>query len=82
MDRKALPGIRVLLPDRAAKQQFWLHLAALALLVAATLAPQLLARMAAAAFGLSSLQLWVNIVRAWLAHRRATAQGSSVLVTP
>jgi hypothetical protein len=54
----------------------------LALLVAATLAPQLLARMAAAAFGLSSLQLWVNIVRAWLAHRRATAPKSSAFVKP
>lgn len=82
MERKTLPGIRALLPDRGAKQQFWLHLAALALLVAATLAPQLLARVAAAAFGLSSLQLWLNLMRAWLAHRRATAQGSSVLVTP
>lgn len=82
MDRKTMPGIRALLPDRAAKQQFWLHLAALALLVAATLAPQLLARVAAAAFGLSSLQLWLNLVRAWLAHRRVTAQRSSALVTP
>lgn len=82
MVRKTLPGIRALLPDRAAKQQFWLHLAALALLVAATLAPQLLARVAAVAFGLSSLQLWLNLMRAWLAHLRATAQGSSALVTP
>jgi len=80
MDRKTLPGIKALLPDRAAEQQFWLHLAALALLVAAPLAPQLLARPAAAAFGLSSLRLWLNLMRAWLAHRRAAALVNSALV--
>lgn len=71
MDRRKLPNMKDLLPDRAAKQQFWLHLAALALLVAAPLAPQLLTRAAAAAFGLSSLRLWLNVMQACLAHRRA-----------
>jgi hypothetical protein len=82
LDRKAVPNIKKLLPDGAARQQFWLHCAALSLLMAAALAPQALARPAAAAFCFSTLRLWQNLLQAGFAYRRAVASpGSSVVIT-
>jgi hypothetical protein len=73
LDRKSVPSIRELILDRAAKQQFWLHLAALVLLAGATIAPVELARPAAALFGLSCMRLWWNLARACLVHRGAAS---------
>lgn len=72
LDRKAMPSIRELTPDRAAKQQFWLHLVALVFLIAAVIYPDALARPAGAVFGLSSLKLWWNLLQAYVTYRKAT----------
>jgi hypothetical protein len=73
LDRKSVPNIRELVQDRAAKQQFWLHLTALVFLVGATMAPAELSRAAAALFGLSCVKLWWNLVQACLIYRRAAS---------
>lgn len=80
LDRKSVPNIKALLPDHAARQQFLLHVCALALLLGAALAPHWLARPAALAFGISSLRLWLNLVHAALIYRRAAALPKSALV--
>lgn len=74
LDRKAVPSLRELLPDRAAKQQFWLHLAGLVLLVFAVVSPDELARPAGVMFGLSCLRLWWNLIFAGLVFRRAAGK--------
>ncbi len=58
------PNVRQIITDRAAERQFYVHLLALALLGAAPLWPDLLARAAAAMFGISSCWLWWNLVQA------------------
>jgi hypothetical protein len=70
LDRKAVPSLRELLPDRAAKQQFWMHMAGLVLLVFAVALPAELARPAAVMFGVSCLRLWWNLIFACLVFRR------------
>ncbi|WP_187363151.1 permease [Massilia aquatica] len=55
------PAIKTLIRDEVAQRQFWLHAAALALLLAACWWPALLARPAAVAMGLSSGWLLVNL---------------------
>jgi hypothetical protein len=72
-NRKAVPNIRVLLPDQAGRAQFWAHLAALCLLTGAALLPAVLARPAAISFGLSSAWLGINLLRAALLYRRTAA---------
>jgi hypothetical protein len=77
LDRKAVPSLRELLPDRAAKQQFWLHVASLVLLLFAVALPNELARPAAAMFGMSCLRLWWNMVFACLVFRRVVGMSST-----
>ncbi|WP_187367210.1 permease [Massilia mucilaginosa] len=55
------PAIKTLITDQVAQRQFWLHAAALALLLAACWWPALLARPAAVAMGLSAAFLLVNL---------------------
>jgi hypothetical protein len=76
LDRKSVPSIRLLSDDARARQQFWLHLASLLLLVGAAMVPEFLARAAALMFGMSCLRLWWNLMKACLAYRRA-ATGTS-----
>lgn len=64
----AVPPIRLILPDALARRQFWWHVAALAALVGAVLAPHWLARPAGALLGISSLLLGMDL---WRAARRA-----------
>ncbi|KRB67850.1 hypothetical protein [Noviherbaspirillum sp. Root189] len=71
LDRKAVPSVRDLSPDRAAKQQFWLHLLGLIFLLGAVVAPETLARPAAVIFGVSGLRLCGNLLQACLVYRKA-----------
>jgi uncharacterized membrane protein len=80
LDRKAAPNIKTLLPDAAAARQFWLHLAALALLLAAVLAPHAFTRPAAALFAVSTLLLWWNLLHAARLYRQACRSVRSPLV--
>jgi hypothetical protein len=64
-----VPPIREILPDNIAKRQFWLHLLALSLLLAATVWPSVLSRVAALALGGSSLWLWFNLWQATRVYR-------------
>lgn len=64
-----VPPVRQILPDHAAQKQFWLHLFALLLLVAACFLPQALSRLAALAMCLSSLWLWRNLWQATRVYR-------------
>ncbi|NHZ81739.1 permease [Massilia sp. CCM 8695] len=69
-DGQRVPPIKALVADRQAQRQFWLHAAALALLVAACWWPDLLARPAAGAMCLSAAWLLLNLA---LGVRRARA---------
>jgi hypothetical protein len=80
LDRKSVPNIKALLPERASEQQFWLHLAALALLLGTALAPHALARPAAVVFGFSSVRLCLNLMQAGVVYRRAIARAVCVSV--
>lgn len=64
-----VPPVRQILPDHAAQKQFWLHLCALLLLIAACFLPQALSRPAALILCLSSLWLWRNLWQATRVYR-------------
>lgn len=72
-ERRAVPKVKNVIPARAQKQ-FWAHLAALLLLVAATLWPPIFTRAAALALGLSSCWLWINLLIAAHLYRRVKRQ--------
>ena len=58
------PKVKDMIPERAASMQFWAHLAALALLLAASLRPMLFARASGLAAGVSAAWLGLNILGA------------------
>jgi len=61
-----VPNMKELLPDRASKLQFVVHLIALALIVLAIFFPAWFTHAAGGMFGLSCLLLWLNLARvAW-----------------
>ncbi len=62
--RGAVPPIRLILPDAAARRQFWLHACALMLLAGAVLWPNWLARPGAAMLALASVHLALDLARA------------------
>ena len=64
------PNVRQVIAPGATRGQFASHALALLLLLAATIWPAQLARLAAAAFLLSSGWLWVNLLSAFLLYRR------------
>lgn len=68
--KAALPGAQHWIEDRRAKQQFWMHAAATALLGGAVLAPGLLARPAGMALCLASAKLAYDLAGAALRCRR------------
>ncbi|HTH75111.1 MAG TPA: hypothetical protein VL635_11960 [Trinickia sp.] len=77
--RSALvPKVKAMLPDAAARAQFRAHLAALALLIAACVWRHALGRVAAVAFGVSSLWLALNMTRAIRLYRRVMRGSASV----
>ncbi len=60
--RVKLPNMKTALPDRIVRKQLLAHLIMLGLLFAATLWPQVFARLAGAALFISSMMLWWNLV--------------------
>ena len=76
------PNVRQILPDAPAERQFRVHLAALLLLVAATLLPRWFAHVAALAFAVSSTWLWWNLASAARLYRSMTADASALRAVP
>jgi hypothetical protein len=66
---KKAPNVKQIVPDRVAERQFYAHLAALVLLVAAAVWPNQFARPAAAAFIVSSCWLSLNLLNAARIYR-------------
>lgn len=62
--RESVPTIRAMVPDGAARRQFWWHAAALAALLAAVFWPQWLARPGAALLVIASVLLALDLGRA------------------
>ena len=58
----ALPNVKAMLPDKAQRLQLRLHLAALALCVAAAVVPSVFAHPAALGFGAASMSLLWNMI--------------------
>jgi hypothetical protein len=61
---RIVPKVKDMIPDRTASRQFWVHLVALALLLAASLRPAAFTRIGALAAGISAAWLGVNVFRA------------------
>jgi len=74
---RQVPHVKQYLADRLQQRQLWLHLAALALMIAAVIRPAAFAQGAALAFGASALQLFVNLLAVAREYRRQLA-----LLTP
>jgi hypothetical protein len=71
------PNVRQIISDRMARNQFFVHLAALVLLVGATVWPDRIARPAAVALVASSMWLWLNLLNATRIYRnRLNAHGN------
>jgi hypothetical protein len=66
-----VPNMKQLLPDRAAHRQFWIHLAALLVLLASVLFGKWLVYPAGMLLSLSFLLLWINLVQVILRYRRS-----------
>jgi hypothetical protein len=71
---RRVPHVRQYLGAADQWRQFWLHLAALVLLLAAAAAPGVFAYPAALALAASSAQLLVNVVKMALAYRAAAQE--------
>src|SRR5690606_34430780 len=80
LERKAVPNVRQIVGERAAMQQFGLHLAGCALLAAAVAAPAALARPAALLLAVSACKLAFNLLGAARLYRRLYAGTGSSLV--
>jgi hypothetical protein len=72
------PKVKDMIPERAASRQFQAHLAALALLLAASLRPMAFARVGALAAGVSAAWLALNMLGAIQIYVRATRKASSI----
>ncbi|WP_442597391.1 hypothetical protein ACSBPU_09010 [Parapusillimonas sp. JC17] len=68
---REVPKVKQILPDDMAARQYWVHLAAVATLVAASLWPADFTRPAALLLAVSALWLAANMARALLFYRRA-----------
>ena len=77
--RGMVPNVKLILPDAGAKRQFYAHLVALVLLVAATIWPAALTQLAALAFGLSSCWLLHNMIGACRIYPRIRLASSQQL---
>jgi hypothetical protein len=69
-----VPNMKELLSDRAAKRQFWAHLAALGCSAGAVLAPDWLARPAGLLLGGSALLLGTNLFSVVAVYRRTNRE--------
>jgi hypothetical protein len=72
-----VPNVKKIVADNVARNQCIAHVIALLLLIVAVGWPQIFARLAGAAFAVSSLWLWVNLVQATRLYVQ-TAQVSSL----
>ncbi|OGB23557.1 MAG: hypothetical protein A3I66_11940 [Burkholderiales bacterium RIFCSPLOWO2_02_FULL_57_36] len=79
-ERRAVPNVKDILPDRIAVKQFWSHLAALLLTIGATIWPAMLTSAAAIALGISSGWLWLNLFGAMRIYARVKRMANSSLV--
>ena len=68
--RGMVPNVKLILPDAGAKRQFYAHLVALLLLLAATIWPAALTQVAALAFCISSCWLLHNMIAACRVYTR------------
>ncbi|MEO8408592.1 MAG: hypothetical protein ABI476_09205, partial [Oxalobacteraceae bacterium] len=68
--RGIVPNVKQVLPDNVTTRQFFSHLAALAILLAATLWPGILTHVGGLAFAVSSGWLLVNLIGATRLYRR------------
>jgi len=62
LSRRLIPNIRKLLPADRTHLQFWIHLAMLVLMVAATGQPNWFLLLAGTLFAVSNLLLWLNLM--------------------
>jgi hypothetical protein len=70
---RQVPHVKHYLGDDLQQRQLWLHLAALALMIAAVVRPALFAQAAALVFGASALQLFANLFAIAREYRRQLA---------
>ncbi|AOJ01422.1 hypothetical protein WS70_05905 [Burkholderia mayonis] len=75
----ALPKVKDMLPDRIARRQFFVHVVALLLLVAASVTPGAFARPAAVALGVSTGWLAVNMLGALRRYAQVRRRIASIL---
>ncbi len=79
-ERRMVPSVKDILPDSIAVKQFWCHLLALLLTVAATVWPAALTVPAAIALGVSSAWLGFNLLCATRVYLRISRITASSLV--
>lgn len=75
---RIVPKVKDMIAERAATRQFWAHLAALVLLLAASLWPAAFARIAALAAGFSAAWLGVNMAGAIRLYLRVKRKAASI----
>ncbi|MFI4939609.1 MAG: permease [Burkholderiales bacterium] len=74
-----VPNVRQIIADRMTRNQFFMHLAALVLLVGATVWPDRIARPAAVALVASSMWLWLNLANATRIYRNRLNSNGNLL---
>jgi hypothetical protein len=75
---RIVPKVKDMIPDRVASRQFWAHLAAFALLIAASVRPAAFARVGALAVGVSAAWLAANMFGAIRRYLRVKHMLSSI----
>jgi hypothetical protein len=75
LGRAKVPHMKLLLPDAPVRRQGRAYLAALLLLLAATVYPPLFIYPAALALGVTGAWLGVNLWRVWRIYRRVLREG-------
>lgn len=73
-----IPKMKTVLPDAHGRAQYWAHLCAVLLLLAASAWPAALVRPAALAFGVSNVWFGVNVMRALGVYRRVMRELASI----
>lgn len=78
---RLVPKVKDMISDRAASRQFWAHLAALALLLAASWWPAAFARIGALAAGISAAWLGVNVYGAIRLYLHVKQKAASMMAS-
>lgn len=74
---RSAPKVKDMIPDRTASMQFWAHLAALGLLLAASLRPMVFARLGGIGAGVSAVWLGLNMLGAMRIYLGVSRKASS-----